>query len=192
VRRTKTILVALVMLVAVPAMALDKEDVSVEKEDRSYLIRAAFEVPAGVQQIKSVLTDFTHPSRLTSAVTARAVLRRQDGVVRVQTEFRDCVLFFCKSMTLIHDVVVSANEVRADVVPDGSDFRHGFLRWSITSLGDRGSHVVFEAVMEPDFFVPPLIGGLLIRNALRKQVLTTAENLVSEAPHESPPTDEEQ
>jgi hypothetical protein len=31
VRRKKTILVALVMLAAVPAMALDKEDVSVEK-----------------------------------------------------------------------------------------------------------------------------------------------------------------
>ena len=191
-RQKKTILVALVMLVTVPAMALDKKDVSVEKEDRSYLIRAAFDVPAGVQQVRSVLTDFTHPSRLTSAVTAREVLRQQDGVVRVQTEFRDCVLFFCKSMTLIHDVAVSANEVRADVVPDGSDFRHGFLRWSITSLGDRGSHVVFEALMEPDFFVPPLIGGLLIRNALRKQVLTTAENLVSEAPRESLTTDEKQ
>ena len=191
-RRTKTILVALVILVAVPAMALDKEDVSVEKEDRSYLIRAVFDVPAGVDQVKSVLTDFTHPSRLTSAVTARKVLRQQDGVVRVQTEFRDCVLFFCKSMTLIHDVAVSENEVRADVVPDGSDFRSGFLRWSITSPGDRGSHVVFEAVMEPDFFVPPLIGGLLIRNAIRKQVLTTAENLVREAPRESLTTDEKQ
>ena len=82
VRRKKTILVALVMLAAVPAMALDKEDVSVEKEDRSYLIRAVFDVPAGVDQVKSVLTDFTHPSRLTSAVTARKVLRQQDGAVR--------------------------------------------------------------------------------------------------------------
>jgi hypothetical protein len=98
VRRKKTILVALVMLAAVPAMALDKEDVSVEKEDRS---------------------DFTHPSRLSSAVTAREVLGQQDGVVRVRTEFRDCVLFFCKKMILIHDVTVSANEVRADVVPEG-------------------------------------------------------------------------
>jgi hypothetical protein len=103
VRRKKTILVALVMLAAVPAMALDKEDVSVEKEDRSYLIRAVFDVPAGVDQVKSVLTDFTHPSRLSSAVTAREVLGQQDGVVRVRTEFRDCVLFFCKKMILIHE-----------------------------------------------------------------------------------------
>jgi hypothetical protein len=182
VRRKKTILVALVMLAAVPAMALDKEDVSVEKEDRSYLIRAVFDVPAGVDQVKSVLTDFTHPSRLSSAVTAR----------RVRTEFRDCVLFFCKKMILIHDVTVSANEVRADVVPEGSDFRHGFLRWSIHVINSETSHVDFEAVMEPDFFVPPIIGGFLVRNALTKQVLATAENLVIEAPRESPTTDEKQ
>ena len=192
VRRKKTILVALVMLAAVPAMALDKEDVSVEKEDRSYLIRVVFDVPAGVDQVKSVLTDFTHPSRLSSAVTAREVLGQQDGVVRVRTEFRDCVLFFCKKMILIHDVTVSANEVRADVVPEGSDFRHGFLRWSIHAIDSETSHVDFEAVMEPDFFVPPIIGGFLVRNALTKQVLATAENLVIEAPRESPTTDEKQ
>jgi hypothetical protein len=95
-------------------------------------------------------------------------------------------------MMLIHGVTVSANEVRADVVPEGSDFRHGFLRWSIHVIDSEASHVEFEAVMEPDFFVPPLIGGFLVRNALAKQALATAENLVSEAPRELPTTDEKQ
>ncbi|MDH3585626.1 MAG: hypothetical protein OEQ30_00915 [Gammaproteobacteria bacterium] len=186
------ILVALAILAALPAMALDEEDVSIDKEGRVYRIHMAFDVPARVDQIKSVLTDFTHPSRLSSAVIAREVLGQQDGVVRVRTEFRDCVLFFCKTMMLIHGVTVSANEVRADVVPEGSDFRHGFLRWSIHVIDSEASHVEFEAVMEPDFFVPPLIGGFLVRNALAKQALATAENLVSEAPRELPTTDEKQ
>lgn len=186
------ILVALAILAALPVMALDEEDVRIDKEGRAYLIHMVFDVPAHVNQIKTVLTDFTHPSRLSSAVIAREVLGQQDGVVRVRTEFRDCVLFFCKKMILIHDVTVSANEVRADVVPEGSDFRHGFLRWSIHVIDSETSHVDFEAVMEPDFFVPPLIGGFLVRNALAKQVLATAENLVREAPRESPTTDEKQ
>lgn len=182
--QTAKILVALAILVALPALALDDEDVSIEKVGRAYRIHMAFDVPATVDQIKSVLTDFTHPSRLSPAVTERQVLGHQDGVVRVRTEFRDCVVLFCKTMTLLHDVTVSANEVRADVVAEGSDFRSGFLRWSVNSIGNGNSHVVFGAVMEPDFFVPPLIGGFLVRNALRKQVLTTAENLVKEAPRE--------
>lgn len=184
VQRQKQIFAALAILVAIPALALDVRDVRVETEDHVYRIRMAFDVPASVEQVKSVLTDFAHPSRLSSAVIAREVLGRKDDIVRVRTEFRDCVVFFCKSMMLIHDVTVSANEVRADVVPDGSDFRHGFLRWSIHGTGNGDSHVVFEAVMEPDFFVPPLIGGFLVRKALGQQARATAENLANEAPLE--------
>ncbi len=180
------ILVALALLVASPALALDEEDVSIEKVGRAYRIQMAFDVPASIDQIKSVLTDFAHPSRLSPAVTRREILDQQDGGVRVRTEFRDCVVFFCKTMMLVHDVSVSATEVRADVVAEGSDFRNGFLRWSMDSIADGSSHVVFDAVMEPDFFVPPLIGSFLVRNALRKQVFTTAKNLVSEAPREPP------
>ena len=190
--QTTKIFVVLALLVASTALVLDEEDVSIEKLGRAYRIHMAFDVPASVDQIKSVLTDFAHPSRLSSAVTAREVLGQHDGAVRVRTEFRDCVVFFCKTMMLVHDVSVSAIEVRADVVAEGSDFRNGFLRWSINGLGDGGSHVVFNAVMEPDFFVPPLIGGYLVGKALRRQALATAQNLVSEAPREPPSGNEEQ
>ena len=190
--QTTKILVVLAILVSSPALALDEADVSIEKEGRAYRIHMAFHVPARVDQIKSVLTDFAHPSRLSAAVTAREVLGEQDGAVRVRTEFRDCVVFFCKTMMLVHDVSVSAIEVRADVVAEGSDFRNGFLRWSINGLGDGNSHVVFDAVMEPEFFVPPLIGSFLVGKALRKQALATAQNLVREAPRERPARNEGQ
>ncbi len=189
--RGKTVLALPAMLLALQALALDKEDVNIREEGHAYHIRMAFDVPATVEQVKSVLTDFTHPKRLNSAVRAREVLERRDGIVRVRTEVRDCVVFFCKTMVLVQDVAVSANEVRAEVVPDTGDFRHGFLRWSIDSAGSGVSHVVFEAIMEPDFFVPPIVGGFFVRNALRNQVLTTAQNLVSEAPREPRTRDDE-
>ena len=184
VQRAQLILALPAMLVALQAIALDKDEVHVREEGRAYRIRMAFDVPATVEQVKSVLTDFTHPSRLNSAVQAREVLGQQEGIVRVRTEIRDCVVFFCKTMVLVQDVTVAANEVHAEVVPDTSDFRHGVLRWSIDNAGSGVSHVVFEAFMEPNFFVPPIIGDFLLRTALRKQVLATAEKLVIEAPRE--------
>ena len=184
VQRAQLILALPAMLVALQAIALDKDEVHVREEGRAYRIRMAFDVPATVEQVKSVLTDFTHPSRLNSAVQAREVLGQQEGIVRVRTEIRDCVLFFCKTMVLVQHVTVTANEVHAEVVPDTGDFRHGVLRWSIESAGSGVSRVVFEAFLEPSFFVPPIIGGFLVRAALRKQVLATAENLVNEAPRE--------
>ena len=182
------ILAALAASVALPAVALDKGDVIIEEDDRVYSIRMNFDVPASIDQVKAVLTDFSNPTRLNPAVTERKVLGNQDGTIRVLTEFRDCVVFFCKAMTLVQDVTVSADAVRADVVAEGGDFRQGFLRWSITARGDGDSHVAFDGVIEPDFFIPPLIGAFMVKHALAKQVLSTAQSLVNEAPRESQET----
>jgi hypothetical protein len=38
--------------------------------------------------------------------------------------------------------------------------------------------------MEPDFFIPPLIGGFFVRKRLRQEIIATAENLETEAARE--------
>lgn len=179
--RDKAVLLSLAMFLSSPACALDGDNVSVEKQDRVWVVRATFDVDANANQVRSVLTDFRNPARLNSAVTGREILGRQHGLVRVSTEFRGCALFFCRTMTLVQDVAVSDASVRADVVPEGSDFRSGYLLWSIGARRGGGAHVVLQAAMEPDFFVPPLIGGLLVRRALKKQVDEIARNLAREA-----------
>jgi hypothetical protein len=56
VEQITKILVALAILAALPVMALDEEDVRIDKEGRAYLIHMVFDVPAHVNQIKTVLT----------------------------------------------------------------------------------------------------------------------------------------
>ncbi len=171
----------LAVFLASAALALEEGDVSIEKRGRAYAIHMSFYVPASVYQVRSVLEDYRHPDRLTSTVKDREIIGQQDGLIRVSTELRGCALFFCKTMKLIQDISASQDTIRADVVPDGSDFRSGYLLWSVSGNESGRSHVKFEALMEPDFFVPPLIGGLLIRRALEKQAIETARNLESEA-----------
>ena len=163
------------------ALALDEGDVSVDKRGRAYVINMSFDVPANVYQVKSVLTDYRNPGRLTSTVSGREIIGQQDGLIRVSTELRGCALIFCKTMKLIQDVRVSHDLIRADVVPQGSDFRSGYLLWSVSGNASGKSHVVLEAVMEPDIFVPPLIGGLLIRHVLERHAIEIARNLEIEA-----------
>ena len=158
---------------------------------RSLVKRAPFErlIDAREADFDPLLVGDATPYAHLAEGAMRVEVR--DGVVRVRTEVRDCVVFFCKTMVLVQDVTVTANEVLAEVVPEAGDFRHGFLRWSIDSAGNGVSRIVFEALMAPDFFVPPIIGGFLVRGALRKQVLATAENLVDEAPREPQAGDDE-
>jgi hypothetical protein len=99
----------------------------------------------------------------------------------VLTEIRSCIFFFCKDISMIQDVVVVANTIRADIDPGESDFRSGYFHWTVSSSHSGGSHIEFEAVMEPDFFIPPLIGGYFVRKRLRREILKTAIKLETEA-----------
>ena len=180
--------VLLLTLVGVSgAMALNINDLRITKQGRAYKVQTTFDVAAPVHRVMAVLTDYRYPDRLNPEVTKREVISRQNGITRVRTEFRSCVFLFCKDIVLTQDVTVVAGTIQAIIVPDESNFRSGNLVWLVSSKDSGGSHIGFEAVMEPDFFVPPLIGGFFVRKRLRQEILATAENLETEAAREPIP-----
>ena len=180
--------VLLLALAAVSySMAVEIDDVQISQKGRVYRAQLTFDVTASVDQVASVLTDYEHPNRLTPDVTGREIVGRQNGVTRVRTEIHSCVVFFCKDITLTQDVTVVAGAIKADIVPEESDFRPGYLLWSITSGDLGGAHIQYESVIEPDFFIPPLVGGYFMRKRFRQQIFATAENLEREAAREPAP-----
>ncbi len=184
---SRTIVLLLVLVGVSRAMALDIDDIRITKQGRAYQVQMTFGVAASVNQVMAILTDYGFPNRLDPEVTKREVISRQEGITRVRTEIRACAFFFCKDVSLTQDVTVVADTIQADIVPDESDFRSGYFRWSVSSSGNGGSHIDFEAAMETDFFIPPLIGGFFVRKKLRQKILATAENLESEAAREPAP-----
>ncbi|MEE8624818.1 MAG: SRPBCC family protein [Acidiferrobacterales bacterium] len=180
--------VLLLVLVGVShSMALEIDDVRITRQGRAYTAQLTFDVTASIDQVASVLTDYEHPNRLTPDVTKREVVGRQSGITRVRTEIHSCVVLFCKDLTLTQDVTIVAGTIQADIVPEESDFRSGYVLWLITSNDSGGSHIQYESVIEPDFFIPPVIGRFFIRKRLRQQIFATAENLEREAAREPTP-----
>ena len=186
-RGSRAAVLLLVLVGVSSAMALDIDDIGVTKKGRTYKVQITFDVAAPVDRVMAVLTDYRYPDRLNPEVTKREVISRQKGITRVRTEFNSCVFLFCKDIVLTQDVTVVAGTIEATIVPDESDFRSGYLRWLVSSSDNGGSHIGFEAVMEPDFFIPPLIGGFFVRKRLRQEILATAENLETEAAREPAP-----
>ncbi len=186
-RASRTAVLLLTLFGVSPATALDIDDVHVTNQGRAYQVQMTFGVAASVNQVMGLLTDYGFPDRLNPEVTMKEVISRQRGITRVRTEIRSCVFFFCKDVVLTQDVTVVANTIQADIVPDDSDFRSGYFRWSISSSANGGSNIGFEAVMEPDFFIPPLIGGFFVRKWLRREIIATAKNLETEAAREPVP-----
>jgi hypothetical protein len=183
-RLTRGVACLLALLCAHEALAIDLDDVHVTSRGRVYEVNMTFDVSASVDQVIAVLTDYAAADRLDPDVRKREVISEHDGITRVRTDTLGCVFFFCKEIQLTQDVTIIDNVIRADIVPDQSDFRSGYLLWAITPTAAGGAHIGFEAVIEPDSFILPVLGNLVIQKRLRKQVFATAENLAREAAEE--------
>jgi hypothetical protein len=96
--------------------------------------------------------------------------RRLDPrTVEVYTRMRGCVAaLFCKTLQRVERIVESPpGELVADVIPAESDFRSGRVLWRLRADGER-TILRYENHMEPDFWVPGLLGDdLLARSLLR-------------------------
>ena len=163
------------------SIALSLDDVHITNQSRAYYALVTFNVTASVDQVTAVLTDYEHPNRLTPDATKRQVVSRGSRITRVRTEIHSCVVLFCKDLMLTQDVTVAAGAIQADIVPEESDFLSGYVRWVVTSSASGGSRIQYESVIEPDFFIPPVIGRFFIRKRLQQQIFATAENLAREA-----------
>lgn len=175
------------LLIADHAVALDIEQLEIEKDGRSYDIMMTFTIAASPGEVIAVLTDYDNPDRLNPDVKKQEVIGVFDGASRVLTDVRSCLFLFCRNITMVQDVSVDGTTIQADIVPGLSNFRSGSMRWSVTQRPDSMSTVVYTATMEPDVFIPPLIGRALIRNMLENEVRGAAARLEAKTSLQSGP-----
>ena len=77
----------------------------------------------------------------------------------------------------MQDVIESPDgSVTALVVPELSDFRYGYARLNLWQEVD-GTRILIRSEVEPDFWIPPLIGPWLIKRKLLSETLETVDNL---------------
>ena len=70
------------------------------------------------------------------------------------------------------------------VIPEQSDVSYGITRW-ILSASETGTDIRHEMEMEPDFWVPPVIGPFLLKRYLSKGSARAAERVERIALEES-------
>lgn len=165
-----------VCLLAVPALALSgtvsRLDVMHEGNLYRLVMEARVEAPDG--KVRAILLDYEHLARLNPSIKEVALLSTgNDRLHRVRSVVQACFLFFCKKVTQVQDVEeLSDGGIIATTLPEQSDFRYGEMRWRIVGEG-QGVRLHFTADFSPAFWVPPLIGPLVIEHKLRKEALKT-------------------
>jgi hypothetical protein len=155
---------------------------SVTRQAGTYMIDVTARIDAPVATVHRVITDYNHLDHVVpSIVESRIRHRYSPDKHRVHTVMEACILFFCKRVTQLQDIVQHGTQrVEAVILPAASDFHHGHALWELTAAG-ADTYIHFTAELEPAFWVPPLIGPWLFERQVIQDILVSARYIESAA-----------
>lgn len=147
------------------------DDVIVTHEDGRYHLVADSFLGAPPPAIRAVLLDFEDNAyaQISEVYKESAYLEPDaDGTPIVFTRVEGCLLVFCRSMSRVERLeVVSNGFIRSTVVPERSDFKYAKSEWTLEPEND-GTRLTYRMSMEPDFWIPPIIGPAYLRRVLMR------------------------
>ncbi|MDX1443269.1 MAG: SRPBCC family protein [Gammaproteobacteria bacterium] len=163
--------VAFLSVATPPANAAEMRELTVDWQDEIYSILAIADLDAPIDAVRRVLVDVEHYHWITGAIRESTLLDRQDATeVTIYTRMEACFGPFCKEVEQVQRVNFSErNVIRLTSLPQYSDVKFGESFWQLEALDDGRTRITWSLQMEPDFWVPPLIGPALVRSGLREE-----------------------
>ncbi len=160
------------LLLAPDAVAEPDIEVSFDGSRLEFRFDAVMLAPA--EHVEAIVHDFSRLDRvLPLVVESRSLGAVDEGVERIATRMRGCVLFICKEIDHVFDVrAVRGGWSSSVTVPELSRVRRGHFSWLIEpGPGNRAhSRMQLYGYLEPDFSVPRLLGPALVRMWVRSEL----------------------
>jgi hypothetical protein len=166
-RHAAATFVALVASALGAAATID--DLDVTRQRGRYLLEAEARLAATPESVFAVLTDFddNRYSRISRAYKeSRYLDPAADGTPLVYTRMEGCALWHCMSLERTERLETAAPyHIKSIVLPESSNFKHSVSEWVLEPNGDD-TKMTYTLEMEPDFFVPPLVGPWYLKRTL--------------------------
>ena len=179
-RHLFTALVPLVILViSGTAHAATVKRADITFSGRAYHYRFDSEIVANVARVKAVVADINQLARLNDDIITSQLLERYDAhSFKRRLLLKHCILVFCFDLNFVERVeVLPSGDITTHIIPGESNFRRGDTIWRIVELDAQRTLVTMEADQEPDFWIPPIIGPLLIKHSFVREVAETVDKL---------------
>lgn len=176
------------LFVAANVPAADLRLIEVDRADDVYTMKSVTWFEAGAAALFQVLTDYSLFSEFSSAIVESKNLGTDaSGRPEYYTRMEGCVLMFCQSFVRIgHLSLKPIDEIVAVTDPTRSDFKRAEERWQLVPEKE-GTLLIYEFEMQPDFWVPPVIGPFYIKRALKsggERAVERIEALALRAEHD--------
>ena len=168
------------------AAAATIDELDVTRHHGRYSLEANARLDATPESIYAVLTDFDDNaySRISRVYKESRYLEpAADGTPVVYTRMEGCVLWHCLTLERTERLETDAPRwIKSTALPEGSNFKHSTSEWVLEPDGD-GTLMRYTLEMEPDFFVPPVIGPWYLKRTLSQgglRAVTRIERLARE------------
>jgi len=155
-----------------------RPEIEINEQSGVYQIKVVALIAAPANYVRYVLTDYRHIYRLNPSIIESEVLEQyDDGSVSVRTKVIGCAAYFCEELDRVEKVrMLPSGDLHAEIIPELSQFKSGQTHWRIKQLGDY-CEVTYLSDMEPDIYIPPVVGKFLIKKSIREGLHTSFTNL---------------
>jgi hypothetical protein len=171
------------VILCTPTSTADElEELSVTDADGVYSLRILDVLNVPADYVRKVITDYRHAYRIDHAITSVEVLPTDhDDGIRVRNLSKQCVGPFCFDIVWTGDITENRDgDIEVKTIPEFSSFVAGAAIWHIRSQGER-TCVLYESNMKPAFFIPPVIGDIIIKKHIKDEVLDVFKNIEHQA-----------
>jgi hypothetical protein len=161
---------ATTMVLAFSARTATLNSLEVTRDDGRYELHADTFLAAAPADIYGVLLEYEDDKfqRISSVYKESRYLDPEpDGTPIVFTLMEGCVMFFCMQMERTERLEKEEFKfIRTQAIPEKSNFRYSRSEWTFAAA-EGGTRMTYSMVMEPDFFVPPIVGPFILKRILR-------------------------
>ena len=143
-------------------------EVEVKRNHGIFSVHATAPVAADVETAWQVLTDYNHLAEFVPDMKSSHVVSVAGEPLHVEQKGETGFLFFNRDF----EVVLEVEEMppkRLKFRATGGDMKHMQGEWRIRADADS-VNIEYEAEIEPDFWVPPLVGTALMRRDIRGNI----------------------
>lgn len=134
-----------------------------------YFLQAEAWLAATPESIYAVLTDFddNRYARIFRGYQESRYLEPDaDGTPRVYTRMEGCAMWHCMTLERTERLETKAPYwIKSTTLPEGSNFKYSTSEWVLEPDGEN-TRMIYKLEMEPDFFVPPVLGPWYLKRTL--------------------------
>jgi ribosome-associated toxin RatA of RatAB toxin-antitoxin module len=160
------IFTALLMLFAAPLFATDMK-INFERDGDIIKIDGHLILPYPPKLIFEVLTDYEHMHEYVPDMTSSRIMSKEENKWRVEQKGKSGIGPFKFTFEVVRDVDLTPTmEIKSTLV--SGNFKSMRTSTTIMREGDN-TKLDYFADMEPDFWVPPLIGSAIMKRQVRRQ-----------------------